>query len=261
MDRKKIQEEGLLEQYLLGELSAEENILIEKVLSADSELKKQFTLLETNFERMAFENAIEPSQTVKERLQDAVGLDDNTVIKLPKQAGSNSFEKMRLLVAASLAALFALSAFWFYSQWQTAEEMLQVVQKETIEIQNNLQKLEVNFITKDSLFATLNNKDVIPFVLQGNQLLPEARAVAFVNHQNKSVVINPQALPKLKENETYQMWADVDGEMINMGLVPTDQELVALAYIDKAESLNITIEPAGGNDHPTVSRLISNVYL
>ena len=68
-------------------------------------------------------------------------------------------------------------------------------------------------------------------------------------------------MPKLKENETYQMWADVDGEMISMGLVPTDQELVALAYIDDAESLNITIEPEGGNDHPTVSRLISNVFL
>ncbi len=57
------------------------------------------------------------------------------------------------------------------------------------------------------------------------------------------------------------MWADVDGEMISMGLLPTDKELIALTYIDKAASLNITIEPKGGNDHPTVERLISNVYL
>jgi hypothetical protein len=46
-----------------------------------------------------------------------------------------------------------------------------------------------------------------------------------------------------------------------MGLLPTDRELVTLTYIDRAESLNITIEPKGGNDHPTVERLISNVYL
>lgn len=49
--------------------------------------------------------------------------------------------------------------------------------------------------------------------------------------------------------------------MISMGLLPTDKDLVALTYIEKAESLNITIEPKGGNDHPTVERLISNIYL
>ncbi len=261
MDRKKIQKEGLLEQYLLGELSAEENVLIEKILSSDSELKKQFELLETNFERMAFENAIEPSEAVKTRLINSLKSDDAPVITLPKDRGNTPYAKIRLLVAASLAALFAVSAFWFYSQWQTTEEMLQIVQKETVEIKNNLLKLEANFLTKDSLYTTLNNKDVIPLVLQGNKLLPEARAIAFVNHQNKTVVINPQSLPKLKDDETYQIWADVDGEMISMGLVPTDQELVALTYIDEAESFNITIEPEGGNNHPTVSRLISNVFL
>jgi hypothetical protein len=59
----------------------------------------------------------------------------------------------------------------------------------------------------------------------------------------------------------YQMWADVDGVMINMGLLPADADLIPVKYIDRAESFNITIEPAGGNDHPTVENLISNVLL
>jgi hypothetical protein len=41
----------------------------------------------------------------------------------------------------------------------------------------------------------------------------------------------------------------------------TNEELITLKYIDKAESLNITIEPAGGNDHPTVEKLIAYVTL
>jgi anti-sigma-K factor RskA len=57
------------------------------------------------------------------------------------------------------------------------------------------------------------------------------------------------------------MWADVEGEMINMGVINNTENLLAMTYIEDAESLNITIEPAGGSDHPTVSRLISNVYL
>tara|TARA_R110000868_G_scaffold379114_6_gene644835 strand:- start:10 stop:186 length:177 start_codon:yes stop_codon:yes gene_type:complete len=57
------------------------------------------------------------------------------------------------------------------------------------------------------------------------------------------------------------MWADVEGEMINMGVIGKQNQLLAMDYIDNAESLNVTIEPAGGNDHPTVSNLITNVYL
>ena len=57
------------------------------------------------------------------------------------------------------------------------------------------------------------------------------------------------------------MWSDVDGEMINMGTLAPNQELIPLKYIEKAESLNITIEPVGGNDHPTVEDLISAIPL
>ena len=49
--------------------------------------------------------------------------------------------------------------------------------------------------------------------------------------------------------------------MISMGVLDRTKNLLTMNYIDNAESLNITIEPLGGNDHPTVSRLVSNVYL
>ena len=82
-----------------------------------------------------------------------------------------------------------------------------------------------------------------------------------MNHITKSVVINTERLPNLDEDHDYQMWADVEGEMINMGVISKSNKLTDMTYIDHAESLNITIEPAGGSDHPTVERLISNVYL
>ena len=74
-------------------------------------------------------------------------------------------------------------------------------------------------------------------------------------------MINTERLPDLDADHDYQMWADVEGEMINMGVISKDKKLMAMNYIDHSESLNITIEPAGGNDHPTVERLVTNVYL
>ena len=91
--------------------------------------------------------------------------------------------------------------------------------------------------------------------------MPEGKMLSYVNHTTKSVVVNTQRLPKLNNDEDYQMWADVEGEMINMGVISKSSQLLAMNYIDHAESLNITIEPSGGSEHPTVSRLVTNVYL
>ncbi|WP_297761409.1 anti-sigma factor [uncultured Muriicola sp.] len=262
MDRKDILEKGLLTQYLLGELTQEEGLLLESEIQKDSVLQEKLHQLESDLEKMAMENAISPPESIRASLVRAIDSEaKDTTIPLHRDSPKNAFNPMRLLVAASLAALFALTSFFFYTRWQSAQENFILAQQEQQQLQEEVQTLSNEVKVTQAMVSVLNSKDAIPFLLKGNQLSPKARAVAYVNHKNRSVWVNPQALPKLKEEETYQMWADVDGEMISMGLLPTDKELIALTYIDKAASLNITIEPKGGNDHPTVERLISNVYL
>jgi hypothetical protein len=218
--------------------------------------------MEEGFEQLAMKNAIEPPASVKNALMQSLekgGQSSGSGVRpiSPK----SPYNPARLLVAASLAALFALTSFWMYTRWQDAEEDLRLVEREQQELREVLGLLSSQMQDIQKINAMLNDPDAIPLLLRGNTLSPEAKAVAFINHKNRTVIVNPKGLPELGEEETYQMWADVEGEMINMGLLPTDQDLVTLAYIDQAESLNITIEPKGGSDHPTVERLITNVYL
>jgi len=263
MDKKKILEDGLLEQYLLGELSDEQEILIQKVLKEDADLRTIFEGLEEEFEKIAFENAILPPDSVKKALRKAIETSgENTKVRdISGPKKNDTFNTGRLAVAASFAAIFALSSFWLYNRWQTAEDNLRTFQEQTIALQDRLSNLEQTFEVTNKRYQTINNRNVIPLLLKGNRIFPQSRAVAYVNHTTKSVLVNSQGLPPLEEDKTYQMWADVDGVMINMGLLPADTDLIPLKYIDRAESFNITIEPAGGNDHPTVENLISNVLL
>ncbi|MEM7381884.1 MAG: anti-sigma factor [Bacteroidota bacterium] len=263
MDKKKIIDEGLLELYLLGELGDKEAALVERSLKEDEELQEQYRQLEEDFERMAFENAVDPPAEVKQSLKQALGSEKEEVgvRKLNTTSESSTFQRSRLLVAASLAALFALGSFWLYLRWQTAEDNLQLLQQQTAELQSRINNLEQSYQQTNTRYQQINNPNVVPLVLVGNQLLPESKVIAYLNHATKEVVVNSQGLPSLDAEKVYQMWADVEGEMIDMGLVPTNQQWITLKYIDHAESLNITIEPAGGNDHPTVENLISNVIL
>ena len=252
MDKKKIIDEGLLEGFLLGTLSREDEALVLRALEKDQELKKNFEALEQEFEQIGMENAIEPPARVKDRLKKSL---EQTVASEKDGFGSG-----RLLIAASMAALFALSSFWLYTKWQDSVDDLKSLEEQTVNMQGRLDALEQQYELTSLRYSSINDPEVIPLYLTGNQISPQSRATAYIHHGKRTVIVNGKGLQPLDQEHTYQMWADVDGEMINMGLVPSDQDFILLRYIDKAESLNITIEPSGGSDHPTVEKLISNVY-
>jgi len=250
MNKEYILKEGLLEKLLLDELTVDESEAVELAMENNPELRQRFQLLEADFERMAFENAIAPPPHVKNLLKYQMD-----------SVKDDTWPTHWLWAAASLAVIFMLTTFWMYTKWQSAKGELNALQNQSVVLEERLDLLEENYELTNHRLQLINSPSTIPFVLRGNKKTPNSRAVAYVNHDNKLVVVNPKGLPVLPQDQTYQMWSDVNGEMINMGLLPTDKELVTLKYIDQAESLNITIEPAGGNDHPTVEQLISYVTL
>ncbi|WP_370001227.1 anti-sigma factor domain-containing protein [Winogradskyella sp.] len=259
MDKKTILDNGLLEQYILGELNAQECEQIEHTLASDIELKAQFDALEKDFETLGLENAIEPATKVKTQLLENIKSDSNKTNVIEINPKSNS--KWYLGIAASVTAFLILGGFWMYNEMSNVKQQLQTVEKENTELNDKLKNLNKQLEYESALFATLTHPDTKQYVLKGNTLMPDGKVISYVNHNTKSVVINTERLPKLDDAHDYQMWADVEGEMINMGVIAKDKNLITMEYIDHAESFNITIEPAGGNDHPTVERLISNVYL
>ena len=260
MDKKTLLENGLLEQYLLGELNATQCEQIEQLLASDAELKAHFDQLEEDFETIGLENSITPPVLVKEQLLEQIKTpftDNSKVVALDKKDNT----KFYLGIAASVAALLMIGSFWMYSQLNDVKEQLQIVEINNTELNSTIDVLNVKLKENNASYNTIVNPDTEQYILKGNALSPDAKVVSYVNHKTKSVVINTERLPKLDAEHDYQMWADVEGEMINMGVIAKEKTVMTMAYIDHAESLNITIEPAGGNDHPTVERLVTNVYL
>ena len=122
MDKKTILENGLLEQYLLGELDVKESEQIERILSSDTELKAYFDQLEEDFETLGFENTITPPALVKSNLLNAINSASNDTKTVELKPNSNS--KFYLGIAASIAALFMIGSFWMYNQLNTVKQQL-----------------------------------------------------------------------------------------------------------------------------------------
>lgn len=258
-------ENGILERYLLDELTDEEILAVEKALDNDPELKAYLIDLELSFERLAMENSIVPPSHLKSDLMQSVmhkvnGDNDDNINEVAEVVPARKMNT-RFLVAASLAGLLLLNSVWLYNQWQSSQTQLEELQVETNSLKDQMESIESQLADSNLLLEAINSPEVEKYIMKGNDLSPTSVAIAYVNDESKSVVLNCKGLSELSDDQTYQMWADVEGEMINMGVIPKGVDMVELNYIDYAESLNITIEPDGGNDHPTVERLITNVTL
>ena len=121
MDKKYIQDNGILERYVLGDLTDAEHKQVEAILEQDEELRTECTAIEDTFETLAMENTITPKARVKDAL--FASLETNTtsetkVIPLEKKQKSSIFQ----LAAASVAIFFIASSFFLYGKWPSAHQ-------------------------------------------------------------------------------------------------------------------------------------------
>jgi anti-sigma-K factor RskA len=73
---------------------------------------------------------------------------------------------------------------------------------------------------------------------------------------HSALVLEGDGIESLSEEETYQLWADIDGHMVSVGLFRPDADGEVQQRLDgvgtTGESLNVTAEPAGGSEEPTL---------
>lgn len=241
-------ESDLLEQYLLDSTSETESLQVERYIAMYPEVREAYNDLQESLAVFAKLHAIKSPDGLKEKITARIRSERN---------GRKKF--FRYAIAASFAAImFAGASYFFYNQNQS-------LQQENTVVSNKIKLLEADM--KQQLedvrnqFIVLNNPSTKKFNVKGNRKAKELKAVAYINPVKKLSYINVSNLPNLPENQCYQMWAEVNGEMINLGIIEQasdGQNLLALPYAEKAVSY-ITIEPEGGNLNPTVDNIVANI--
>lgn len=238
----------LLEKYLLGNTSTEETLQVERYIAMYPEVRKTYNELQENLEAFAKLYAIKTPEGLKETILNRIKVENKGKRKFFKYA-----------VAASIAAMiFASSSYFFWNQNQG-------LQQENTYVNNKIKDLEVDMKLQlediRNQFIVLNNPQTKRYNIRGNKKAQELKAIAYINPVKKLSYINVRNLPNLPEDQCFQMWAEVNGEMVNLGVIKditNKDKLFALPYAKNAIGY-ITIEPNGGNITPTVENIVANI--
>ena len=250
---------GLLEKYLLGETTSVETEMVESYISKYPEVQNAYSSLQFNLEVVAKSNAVEAPKSILNNILDE--LDEKPVVNLNKKAKYKSWYKFS--VAASIAALiFAGTSYLFYNQNQKLSEENQVVVDEIFDLRSDIEKNNMMLDNVMRQLLKLNNPETEKYIIKGNERAKDLKTIAYINPEEKTSMIDIVSLPKLPEEQCYQIWAELQGKMVSLGILDkADRKLRPIPFTENALALNITIEPKGGNNNASLENSVAQISL
>lgn len=250
---------GLLDKYLIGRTTAAETEQVETYIAKYPEVQNAYNTLQHNLEIVAKSNATEAPKNILNSVLEE--LDDASVVTLSRKARYKKWYK--LTIAASVAAItFAASTYLFYNQNQKLAEENQVVVDEIFDLRSDI---EMNNKKLDAImeqFKRLNDPGTYKYIIKGNERARDLKTVAYINPKEKTSMIDVVSLPQLPEEQCYQIWADLQGKMVSLGILSeADRQLKRIPFKENATGLNITIEPKGGNAVASLENTVAEISL
>ncbi|WP_452221672.1 anti-sigma factor domain-containing protein [Lacinutrix salivirga] len=234
----------LLDKYLIGQTDYDETKLVESYINKYPQVKDTYNKLQDNLEFVAQTQAIEAPKAVLNSVLEA--LDTKPVVTLQQQTIKRK-SWFSYAIAASFAALiFAGSSYILYDQNQQLKGENQKIVDEIFDLRGDIQNNNQKLSTLMDQFLQLNNPETEKYVIKGNKRAKNLKTVAYINPKERTSLIDVVSLPQLPEEQQYQMWADIEGKMVNLGILKeSDRKLKPIPYSEDALGLHITIENKG----------------
>ncbi|MFD2600131.1 anti-sigma factor domain-containing protein [Sphingobacterium corticis] len=267
MDIKEYISSGIVELYVLGVATEEEASILECVRNKHPEVEQAIREAEQLMEDTATIQSIAPpidlrdsiwaslESTVAESETPSEIFKENNSAKtetaFPKNEPIRIVSLRPFAIAATALLVGSVAAnIYFYQRNQTSEQ-------EIIALQNKNQSSELLLSDAYRNLDMFQNPAVSRIALAGVETHPEASAMVLWNKDDNSVYLVAENLPEVPKGKQYQLWALLDGQPIDAGVIPLNGagETHSMKPINNAQAFAITLEDEGGKPTPNLSEL------
>ena len=249
----------LLERYLTGETDFEENLQAEHFIETYPEVSEEYNSLQLDLEQYARTYAKPLPREVKEAVLQQIRTPEVVEEAAPATSSSRT---MRWYIAAAAVSTMLLGtttvSLWNQNKTLSTENNTVVNQLENLK--DNIVETNSKLELLKSKYAVLSDPNTKSYVFEGNERAKNLRSVAYINPREGLSAVNIVSLPDLPEEKEFQMWAEVDGEMVSLGtLEKADLKLMSLPHTDKASSYKITIQDKGNKDFAAIDSEVARI--
>lgn len=243
---------GIVESYVLGELSDSEMAEVTALALKHPELKAEIELIENTLLKYASKN---PPPGLKEKIAAKLDLKEVNIISI-EQKKNKAF---RWLVAASVILLVGSSIYniILINKLKESESQLSILNSENEKYVKDFEAQSKSYGEMAQEMAILMNPENKKIMLKGMELAPTALAAIYWNQNTTDVYINVNSLPLPAQDKQYQLWAIVDGKPVDAGVMDMDAPgaLHKMKSVAGAQAFAVTLEKKGGSINPTMSAM------
>lgn len=262
-----IENSGILEEYVLGQLSETDAQGVECLAKTYPEIKEEIVVLENSLNSYASLYERKPPASLKEQIFAQMQFADE--IALPSEGSDETEDTAPLSISEvkviplwskiSLAASILLAAV---TAWVVTQNTY--LKNQTASMEDRLNAVEGDITEKAELLAVYQNPNTKVVKMLGVEGKEGNAATVLWNNKDNSVQVQVNSLPKPASGMQYQLWYIGDEGPIDMGMIDNDFESKTIAMKNvngKPNVFAITLEKEGGVPSPTLEQLqvIGNV--
>ena len=252
---------GILEAYLLDEVTPQERMKVQRMLALHPELKKELHRMEETMEAFAMKSAIVPRAELKDKIlvkaarissMKTAGKKGKIVSLQPQQ----NFWKYAAAASIIIAVGASYLAFNYRQQWEQTSVALTDLMAQNQRVAQNYNVVNQKLEKIQGDFSIIESTSFVKVVMKGTPGEPNALASVYWNTSTEEVFLSIQNLKQISQDHQFQLWAIVNGKPIDAGVFDSGYAgLLKMKNIKGAAAFAVTIEPRGGRPSPTLETM------
>lgn len=248
---------GILEAYVLGDLTERERADVETMAAQHPEVRAALREIEETQEQLLMRTAVQPRAHVKERLMASIQGQRQPEGKVTQMAPALRVWQWVAAASVVIGLVSSYLAYNYHEKWQdTASRMNDLIAQnqrmaqDYNQVNENLERIEGDL-------QVIENPAFVRVTMTGTDNAPDAQASVYWNPQTQEVYLRVQQLKALARENQYQLWAIVDGKPVDAGVFDGGgtNTLLAMKSISGAAAFAVTVEPRGGKQSPTLETM------
>ncbi len=245
----KIIESGILESYVLGDVSPEDEAYVLRLSNEYPEIKAEIERIERTLESVYQANAVAVPPHVKATIMDqTIGQSGG----IDNPSASSPQKPWAWIITAIVLGVCAIMSLIYMSVMQAGnEQRIQLLTEEMATVRSDCNE-------QGEVLALVTSPNSLKIQLQGTELDESAGALVFYNDESGKAIFFGQGLPDKVDELSFQLWAIIDGVPVDLGLVEQDDsgKIISISLSGEVQAFAITIEPQGGSEEPTLSQML-----
>ncbi|MCY7357935.1 MAG: anti-sigma factor [Rudanella sp.] len=253
---------GTLELYALGAADDQERREVECLSSIYPEIKQEQNRLTVAMENYALTYSAEPPADLKAQIMAQLSFGDPqpepAMMPVPVSKPVYNFT---WIAAASVGLVLLAFALFLVNQLRESQKVQLALRSTNTGLQDEIKQLRDRQLSSDAVLTLLKQPGTRLIPVIGNEKAPGAKLAVYWNANLKQVAVEVSGMPKLADDQQYQLWSLVDGKPIDAGVfenLPTTGQIQRMnRAIGAADAFAVTIERRGGSPTPTLTALVA----